>query len=190
MVYDWFTRSAAPEDGETPESGDAPEAAAPEAAPGVDQDALEWARQAYARLKAQQEADKLEQVAPEAASEPEPEPASQPPVVLSPEASADSVQPGRRTDAVQAVQISETVLAQESPAGPSLLEQAAAQRAQRQQELLERAIDTPEPVAAPAATATTASATAAPADEAAPQLGAFDDDFTWSAEVLAAQGRQ
>ncbi|NDF62888.1 MAG: signal recognition particle-docking protein FtsY, partial [Synechococcaceae bacterium WBB_3_034] len=190
MVYDWFTRSAAPEDGETPESGDAPEAAAPEAAPGVDQDALEWARQAYARLKAQQEADKLEQVAPEAASEPEPEPepepASQPPVVLSPEASADSVQPGRRTDAVQAVQVSETAPAPEPAPGPSLLEQAAAQRAQRQQELLERAIDTPEPVAAPVA----APATAAPADEAAPQLGAFDDDFTWSAEVLAAQGRQ
>ena len=188
MVYDWFTRSAAPEDGETPESGDAPGAAAPEAAPGVDQDALEWARQAYARLKAQQEADKLEQVAPEAASEPEPEPASQPPVVLSPEASADSVQPGRRTDAVQAVQVSETAPAPEPAPGPSLLEQAAAQRAQRQQELLERAIDTPEPAAASAAT--TASAPAAPADEAAPQLGAFDDDFTWSAEVLAAQGRQ
>jgi fused signal recognition particle receptor len=192
MVYDWFTRSAAPEDGETPEPSDAPLAGAAEpeaaAAPGVDQDALEWARQAYARLKAQQEAEKLEQVAPERESEPEAE--TQPQALSSPDASADSVQPGRRTDAVRAVQISETVLAQESPAGPSLLEQAAAQRAQRQQELLERAIDTPEPVAAPAATATTASATAAPADEAAPQLGAFDDDFTWSAEVLAAQGRQ
>ena len=154
MVYDWFTRSAAPEDGETPESGDSPGAAAPEAAPGLDQDALEWARQAYARLKAQQEADKLEQVAPEAASEPEPEP----PVVLSPEASADSVQPGRRTDAVQAVQVSETAPAPEPAPGPSLLEQAAAQRAQRQQELLERAIDTPEPAAALAADALVAAA--------------------------------
>ena len=181
MVYDWFTRSAAPEDGETPEPSDAPAENAPEApaaepevaaaAPGVDQDALEWARQAYARLKAQQEAEKLQQVAPE--PEPEPEPAA----VLPQETSVDSVQP---------VQISEPVLAQEPAVGLSLLEQAAAQRAQRQQELLERAIDTPEPVAAPAA----APATAAPADEAAPQLGAFDDDFTWSAEVLAAQGRQ
>ena len=191
MVYDWFTRSAASEDGETPEPSDAPaenaaEAPAAEsevaaAAPGVDQDALEWARQAYARLKAQQEAEKLQQVAPE--PEPEPEPAAEPeqepepPAVLPQETSAGSVQP---------VQISEPVLAQEPAAGLSLLEQAAAQRAQRQQELLERAIDTPEPVAAPAA----APATTAPADEAAPQLGAFDDDFTWSAEVLAAQGRQ
>jgi fused signal recognition particle receptor len=181
MVYDWFTRSAAPEDGETPEPSDAPAENAAEApvaesevaaaAPGVDQDALEWARQAYARLKAQQEAEKLQQEAPE----PEPEP--EPPAVLPQEAAANSAQP---------VQISEPVLAQEPAAGLSLLEQAAAQRAQRQQELLERAIDTPEPVAAPAA----APATATPADEAAPQLGAFDDDFTWSAEVLAAQGRQ
>ena len=175
MVYDWFTRSAAPENGETPELDDAaavsaeaveaPAAAPPAVEPGVDQDALEWARQAYARLKAQQEAEKLQQEAPEAAPEPEPEP----PAVLSPEA-------------VQPVQAAETAPAQAPAAGPSLLEQAAAQRAQRQQELLERAIDTPEPEPAAAATAA--------ADEAAPQLGAFDDDFTWSAEVLAAQGRQ
>ena len=171
MVYDWFTRSAAPENGETPEPDDAaavsaevveaPAAAPPAVEPGVDQDALEWARQAYARLKAQQEAEKLQQEAPEAAPEP--------PAVLSPEA-------------VQPVQAAETAPAQAPAAGPSLLEQAAAQRAQRQQELLERAIDTPEPEPAAAATAA--------ADEAAPQLGAFDDDFTWSAEVLAAQGRQ
>jgi fused signal recognition particle receptor len=77
-------------------------------------------------------------------------------------------------------------------AGLSLLEQAAAQRAQRQQELLDRAIDVPAAAPAPAAptAATSAAPVAAPADEAAPQLGAFDEDFTWSAEVLAAQGRQ
>jgi fused signal recognition particle receptor len=84
----------------------------------------------------------------------------------------------------------------EQPAAPavglSLLEQAAAQRAQRQQELLERAIDVPAAVPAPTAptAATSAAPVAAPTDEAAPQLGAFDEDFTWSAEVLAAQGRQ
>jgi len=33
-------------------------------------------------------------------------------------------------------------------------------------------------------------APSASTDEASPELGAFDDDFTWSAEVLAAQGRQ
>ena len=65
--------------------------------------------------------------------------------------------------------------------GLSLLEQAAAQRAQRQQEQLERAIETPVVPVEPTPAAT---------DEAAPSLGDFDEDFTWSAEVLAAQGRQ
>ena len=78
-----------------------------------------------------------------------------------------------------------------------LLELAAAQREQRQQEIRERALDVaPEPAAQSAVAATAGAATPAPAaapaaaDEAAPQLGAFDADFTWSAEVLAAQGRQ
>ena len=168
MVYDWFTRSGAPENGETPEppeQQDAPAVAeaAPAAESGVDQDALEWARQAYARLKAQQEAEKQQ-----AAPEPSPPPTTAPATPAAAEPPVPAPEP-------------------EPPAAPSaglsLLEQAAAQRAQRQQELLDRAIDTP-PAPAPAA------APAAPADEAAPQLGAFDDDFTWSAEVLAAQGRQ
>ena len=179
MVYDWFTRSAAPEEGETPQPEEqaaapaasesalspapspAPAAAevAPAADPGVDQDALEWARQAYARLKAQQEAEKQQAAQPPSSDQP-----------AAPAPSAPQPEPEPPAEPAPAV-------------GPSLLEQAAAQRAQRQQELLERAIDTPPPPApAPAAAPT--------ADEAAPQLGAFDDDFTWSAEVLAAQGRQ
>ena len=165
MVYDWFTRSGAPENGETPEPPEQQDApAVAEAAPaalaaesGVDQDALEWARQAYARLKAQQEAEKQQ-----AAPEPSPPPTTAP--------ATPAAQPEPEPPAAPS-------------AGLSLLEQAAAQRAQRQQELLDRAIDTP-PAPVPAA------APVAPADEAAPQLGAFDEDFTWSAEVLAAQGRQ
>jgi len=187
MVYDWFTRSAAPEEGETPQPEEqavappasesapspAPAAAevAPAADPGVDQDALEWARQAYARLKAQQEAEK-QQAAPTPSSVEPPAP-----VVVAPvEAVAPPLPSAPQPESEPSVEPA-------PPVGPSLLEQAAAQRAQRQQELLERAIDTPPPPApAPAAEPT--------ADEAAPQLGAFDDDFTWSAEVLAAQGRQ
>ena len=174
MVYDWFTRSGAPENGDSPEPTEQPDApAAAEAAPaapvadsGVDQDALEWARQAYARLKAQQEAEK-QQAAPEPSAPPTTAAVEPPVTVPEPE-----LEPAAQPEPAAA-----------PPAGLSLLEQAAAQRAQRQQELLERAIDTPPaPVPAPIP--------AAPADEAAPQLGAFDDDFTWSAEVLAAQGRQ
>ena len=58
-----------------------------------------------------------------------------------------------------------------------MLEQAAAQRARRQQEQLERAIEAPAAPVEPTPVAT---------DEAAPSLGDFDEDFTWSAEVLAA----
>jgi len=75
--------------------------------------------------------------------------------------------------------------------GLSLLEMAAAQREQRRQEILAA------PPAAPAEVQPSSGAveaSAAPAvstpvlDE--PSLGAFDADFTWSAEVLAAQGRR
>jgi fused signal recognition particle receptor len=70
--------------------------------------------------------------------------------------------------------------------GLSLLEQAAAQRRQRLQEITAPA--EPAPVVPPAA-AIPATPAAAEADAADPSLGAFDDTFTWSAEVLAAQGR-
>ena len=195
MVFDWFKRGAAPQspeelqpepapepvlaDGATPEPE--PAAAEPEPAPSpppatpavgaVDQEALDWARQAYARLKAQQDAAK------QAESAPEPEPSPEPELVVS-EPFNPSVQPVQTpADAAE--------IPPEPPAGLSLLEQAAAQRAQRQQELLERSLEvSPAPAAAPAAVPV-----AAPAEEPAPQLGAFDADFTWSAEVLAAQGR-
>jgi fused signal recognition particle receptor len=243
MVFDWFNRSAAPQNPEEPQpeqtpqppaADEAPAVPAPTTAPAVgavDQDALDWARQAYARLKAQQEAEKQAAAGSPAAPTPAPtaQPASAPPSPESPAPAAPvDVSPSFLTpslpapqltaadapattaqESVQSVQIPgqfSPVTQQPAPdsardhaapepsappeppapaAGLSLLEQAAAQRAQRQQELLERAIDVPAaPPPAPAAPV------AAPADEAAPQLGAFDEDFTWSAEVLAAQGRQ
>ena len=69
----------------------------------------------------------------------------------------------------------------------SLLEQAAAQRQQRQQEQEVRALEVA-PESTPEPPATTSSVPAADAVE--PTLGDFDDDFTWSSEVLAAQGRR
>ncbi|MGB7566155.1 MAG: signal recognition particle-docking protein FtsY, partial [Prochlorococcaceae cyanobacterium] len=123
--------------------------------------ALDWARQAYARLKQKQEAERL---AAEAAAGLE--------VAAQPEASE---------------QAPSVANAAESPqAGLSLLEQAAAERRERQQQLLERAPEAPEPETP--SPATLPGAHSAPEDQ--PQLGAFDADFTWSAEVLAAQGRQ
>ena len=184
MVYDWFNRGTAPQNPEEPQPEQAPQAPVAEEQPAaaapavgaVDQDALDWARQAYARLKAQQDADK------EAAAPPLPAPAR-----AEPQQSFEPVQQAQQDPVAEPIVEPSASPEPELPsAGLSLLEQAAAQRAQRQQELLERAIDTPAPAPAPTAAPATP---AAPTDEAAPQLGAFDDDFTWSAEVLAAQGR-
>ncbi len=77
--------------------------------------------------------------------------------------------------------------------GFSLLELAAAQREQRRQELLAASPTAPAALqpsggAVAAFPATTSAAPATAQDE--PSLGAFDADFTWSAEVLAAQGRR
>jgi len=158
MVYDWFNRTGGVADNGVADNG------APEPNPSQDGSqgdppspsgepmdgdaaALEWAKQAYARLKAQQEAAKQEATKQDTAKQEE-----------------AKVEP---------------VAAPVAPQGLSLLEQAAAQRAERQQ-----AIAAPEPAQAP------------PGDRppnpmaTEPELGAFDDTFTWSAEVLAAQGKR
>ena len=183
MVFNWFERQAeesptpepTPSPAATPEptagGTDAPVSAAPEptptpAASEEEDEALVWAREAYARLKAQQQAASP---GAEAAPEPTPAPSSEPAPSLTP-----SPTPGPAP------------LPTPSPApapGLSLLEQAAAQRQQRQQDLDDRAREAP-PAPTPAPTP-------APAlDSEEPQLGDFDQDFTWSAEVLAAQGRR
>ena len=249
MVFDWFNRGqapqnpqpAAPEPAPEPPSADesvaaeapaadpapeppsvsAPAPASPSAPAGVDQDALEWARQAYARLKAQQEAERQAAQAAEdveAAEAAPPAVADVPcanvpasvqavqesgevPAGLSPDdvsgpAPAAAGEPASQPEPEPAPETEPAAPASAPSAGLSLLELAAAQRAQRQQEIRERALDVvQEPAASSAATvsapaAATPFTAAAAADEAAPQLGAFDDDFTWSAEVLAAQGRQ
>ncbi len=185
MVFDWFKRAVvAPQEQEPAPlsevqeapAEEAPQASVPAAAPapeppvattpspapsatGVDAEALEWARQAYARLKAQQDA-----AAAPVAEVPAPA------VTAAPETPVAVPTPSP------------------APSGLSLLEQAAAQRAERQQ-----AITAAAEVSAPAPVVETAPVSA-PAEPSAgsqePQLGAFDDTFTWSAEVLAAQGRR
>jgi len=193
MVYDWFNRTGpAAADGETPPSQGsvpplAPDQASPAASaaaqpegssadpnPDPHTDALEWARQAYARLKAQQEAQKQAQL----------EPAG----TLTAEA-----QTGSRPDPVRNLEqgLAAPTSAEPAPdpppaAGLSFLEQAAAQRAERQ-----RAITAAGP--APTDTETAPALAPKPAvdtDSAEPRLGDFDTSFTWSAEVLAAQGKR
>jgi fused signal recognition particle receptor len=190
MVFDWFQRGAtpppaAPTPAEAPEAPEAPEVTEPPEPPSapapaepatppvgsVDEDALAWAREAYARLRAQQEAARR---APETPSPELPDTAAQEPPAAAPEIAAAAPEPA-------------------PAAGLSLLEQAAAERRARLEQIT--AAPPPEappppaaPLAAPPASASPAPAAAA-AEEADPQLGAFDADFTWSAEVLAAQGR-
>ena len=191
MVFNWFERQA--EESPTPEptptpaptseptagGTDAPVSAAPEPTPAPaaseeEDEALVWAREAYARLKAQQQAAaSVAEAAPQPSPVPTPEPAPTP---------SPTPTPGPAPLPTP----SPSPLPTPSPApapGLSLLEQAAAQRQQRQQDLDERALEAP-PAPTPAPTP-------APAvDSEEPQLGDFDQDFTWSAEVLAAQGRR
>ena len=191
MVFNWFERQAeesptpepTPTPAPTPEpmagGTDAPVSAAPEPTPAPaaseeEDEALVWAREAYARLKAQQQAAaSVAEAAPQPTPAPSPEPAHTP---------SPTPTPGPAPLATP----SPSPLPTPSPApapGLSLLEQAAAQRQQRQQDLDERALEAP-PAPTPAPTP-------APAvDSEEPQLGDFDQDFTWSAEVLAAQGRR
>ena len=195
MVFNWFERQAeesptpepTPTPAPTPEpmagGTDAPVSAAPEPTPAPaaieeEDEALVWAREAYARLKAQQQA-----AAPvvEAAPEPTPAPSPEPAPTPSP-----TPTPGPAPLPTPSPLPSQPPNPTPTPApapGLSLLEQAAAQRQQRQQDLEERALEAP-PAPTPAPTP-------APAvDSEEPQLGDFDQDFTWSAEVLAAQGRR
>ena len=201
MTFNWFTRGndespnpePTPSPQPTPESTDVPQSPdgdgtdvtgggdapstppAPEASPATPEDeALAWAREAYARLKAQQEQAKLAQPSPS------PEPTSTPEPTYSVEP-APTPEPTPIAEITAEPEVTPEPVPTPLPtAGLSLLEQAAAQRQQRQQEQDARAIEVaPDP-----------SPTPAPEESAEPALGDFDEDFTWSAEVLAAQGRR
>jgi len=174
--------SVAPPDSPAEATTTAPAPAAATAG-AVDQEALAWARQAYARLKAQQQA------------------ASTAPATVVSEPPSPAVSPSSPAEVAPTEAAAPTPVSPEGPApaapGLSLLEQAAAQRQQRLQELTaQESLAASEALAAPAdrpaAAGTGASvpgtAVAVTAGDD-PQLGDFDDTFTWSAEVLAAQGR-
>ena len=200
MVYDWFNRSSeAPQPPEQPsksepagadaaqDSTESPSEKQPseehtseeqpsEASP--EDDPLEWARQAYARLKAQKELEKTTQ-SEVSESSLTVEPVSTEPVAMSSESPA----PEPEAPAPDLNQ-EEPPRSQQPPApARSLLEQAAAQRQERQQQLEQVSSPAPEPARDEPVQP---QQTADQSDE--PSLGDFDETFTWSAEVLAAQG--
>ena len=203
MVFNWFERQAG-SPGEPPSTPDSPEVeqqppadpvqVKPEPDHSAPQDdveqkaeepedeALVWAREAYARLKAQQQAAASAPTTPVSTT---PEPKPEPTPELTP---ASEPEPVNESDSLAPLTPEVTLEPIPAPTvGGSLLEQAAAQRQQRQQEQEVRALEVA-PASTPEPPATTSSVPAADAVE--PTLGDFDDDFTWSAEVLAAQGRR
>ena len=169
--FDWFQRQDASE------SSDAQQP----------DDALDWAKQAYARLKAQQEAENSAAAAPSAEPAAEPAPVSEPEAAPEqPEAAAavpdSSVAAEPEPEPVAAVP-EPAPQPEPEPAVPSAsswLEAAAARRQERLEQLVEE-----EPSAEPETELVQVSE-----PEAEPKLGQLDEDFLWSAEVLAAQGRQ
>ena len=179
MVYDWFNRGGTEQPAPTPSPESTPEPSqdssihpdpepTPEpttesVAPSPEDEALAWAREAYARLKAQQAQDS----SPLPTTAPEPEPAEVEQVSVVPDPPVATSPP-------------EPIPTPTPSQGLSLLEQAAAERQQRQQDQDARALEA-EPTPSPVETVNVS-------DE--PILGDFDEDFTWSAEVLAAQGRR
>ena len=165
MVFDWFKRGGGeqpqPTPTPTPSPEPTPEPTAESVATSPEDEAMAWAREAYARLKAQQAQASEDQPSPISTPLPTPSPEPEPPLPTPAPEPLPTPPPSQ---------------------GLSLLEQAAAQRQQRQQDQDARALE-PEPTPTPSP-----AQTAEVSDE--PTLGDFDDDFTWSAEVLAAQGRR
>ena len=169
--FDWFQRQDASE------SSDAQQP----------DDALDWAKQAYARLKAQQEAEQSAAAASPAEPAPELVPVSEPEAAPEQPAAAaevpdSSVAAEPEPEPVAAVPEPEPQPEPEpaTPSAPSWLEAAAARRQERLEQLVEE-----EPSAEPEPELVQVSE-----PEAEPKLGQLDEDFLWSAEVLAAQGRQ
>ena len=160
MVYDWFNRGGDGSSDPKPTPAPQPEPS-PECTPEPSSSPED---EALAWAREAYARLKAQQEAAKAA--PAPEPAASPDPEPSPAV----------PEAVEEPQPEP-----EPAAGLSLLEQAASQRQQRQQEQDDRAIAVePEPEPSPAPVQQ---------DPIEPSLGALDDDFLWSAEVLAAQGR-
>lgn len=190
MVFDWFRRRQVKKPGEEVQS---PEVESPEATPaspvaeqtqptpgpsaeegaapqtGVApvapaQDSLDWAKAAYMRLKAEQTAKAA--AAQQAPAAPPTTPVAEAPVSPPPSTPEDEATSSEQTSPPPA-------------AGMGLLARAAAEREQRQTALDAQSIAAEPPQPGDGVETTPE-----------PGLGSFDEEFTWSAEVLAAQGRQ
>jgi fused signal recognition particle receptor len=169
MSYDLFTRQPneiPPESSTNKQSENADDlndqhasSHTDEPAPALteEEDPLEWARQAYARLKAQQEEDKQNKILIEDQKT----------------SSADEESIERRSDQQLAADVDN--------AGPFLLDQDSQQIDEGLQEI-ESSL--------PEVSVPSKSQLLSAQESVEPTLGEFDETFTWSAEVLAAQGQK
>jgi fused signal recognition particle receptor len=203
--FNWFNRQLndQPSDSETP-AEPAAEETAETAEPAINQDALSWAKAAYANIQKQKEAAAAaeapaeevvteEAVTEEAVAE---EPVAEESVAEEPgveepgveEPVAETSLPSDLPEVVEPVETGESTepapeTTQPEPATPlPFWAQAEAERLERLERLRAEAIVEPEPVA-PAAVSQ------ADAIAAIPDF-VLDEAFLWSAEVLAAQGRR
>ena len=150
----------------TPQSGVTPV--------GESQDTLDWAKAAYVRLKAEQMAKAAAQQSAAA------QPKTTTPETPSPPQSSSRHHRPTVTEEENKGGSSEQPPSSSAPSegGMGFLARAAAEREQRQATIDAQAIDAESPRQTDGLLAPE------------PSLGSFDDEFTWSAEVLAAQGRK
>jgi fused signal recognition particle receptor len=202
--FNWFNRQLndQPSDSETP-AEPAAEETAETAEPAINQDALSWAKAAYANIQKQKQAEAAaEAPAEEAVAEAVEESIAEEPVaeesvasdlpevleaVETVEQAEAATEPATEFAAESATEAPPKTVqpetAQPEPATPlPFWAQAEAERLERLERLRAEAIVEPEPVA-PAAVSQ------ADAIAAIPDF-VLDEAFLWSAEVLAAQGRR
>ncbi|MDX2256249.1 MAG: signal recognition particle-docking protein FtsY [Pseudanabaenaceae cyanobacterium bins.39] len=212
MVFNWFRRkyddnkeSSSQESTVTPEptedqEQDQPVETAPET-PAVSQDLLNWAKVAYANVQQQTivpDVSDISEPTPNIATESEPEAIEHDSVVVE-ESSAEVI------DSVQPIeQPTDTSVVDESTPDTTLADTASETEAIASSESEDSAISSTEPLpfwmqsdrdrlARIAALEATAIAEPEVPKTPAPRRKAtikFDDDFIWSAEVLASQGRR
>ncbi len=165
---------SSPEQASSPEPEPEPEPAGTPTEQVQEDPSLAWAKAAYARLKAEQEVAKTalqETLAPEPATAAA---TAEAPSSPAPASSPDQIDPQE-----------EGPSSVPGEASLGLLAKARAEREQREAavngQAIDQAIDINDVESPPQPGAE---------DTPEPSLGGFDEEFTWSAEVLAAQGRQ
>jgi len=170
LVFNWFNRkSTAPPTEPTPEPGPAPEAESQPAAPTAD-DYLAWAKAAYNNIQQQAAATVTEPGSQSAAAESEAPAAA--------EAAEPDAEPTAETTSETKPETEPETEPAAATSGPAWLQKSAAL-----ERLKETAVDAAEPEPARRSRSVL--------EEISPAANLeLDEDFVWSARVLAAQGRQ